>query len=55
MPALWAAGWSVTTAIGVDVETQYVAFGSAGAVTVMALSGLLLEWIRAGRRHFFAA
>jgi hypothetical protein len=48
VPALWAAGWSVSTAIGVDVERQYVVFGSAGAITVMATSGLLLEWIRAG-------
>jgi hypothetical protein len=55
MPALWAAGWSVTTAIGVDVERQYVVFGSAGAITVMAVSGLLWEWIRAGGRRPFAA
>jgi len=48
MPALWAAGWSVTTAIGVDVERQYVVFGSAGAITFMVISGLLMEWIRAG-------
>ena len=54
MPALWAAGWSVSTAIGVDVERQYVVFGSAGAITVMALSGLLLEWTRAAGRRPFA-
>ena len=50
-----AAGWSVTTAIGVDVERQYVVFGSAGAITVMAVLGLLWEWIRAGGRRPFAA
>ena len=50
MPALWALGWTVTTAIGVDVERQYVVFGSAGAITVMALSGLLLEGLRDRRR-----
>lgn len=55
VPAVWAAGWSVTTAIGVDVERQYVVFGSAGAITVMAISGVLLEWIRSGgRRHAVA-
>jgi hypothetical protein len=51
MPALWALGWTVTTSIGVDVERQYVVFGSAGAITVMGLSGLLFEWLQgAGRR-----
>ncbi len=43
LPALWAAGWTVTTLIGVDVESQYTIFGAAGAVTFSALSGLLLE------------
>jgi hypothetical protein len=42
MPVLWALGWTVTTSIGVDVERQYVVFGSAGAIIVMALSGLLV-------------
>jgi hypothetical protein len=32
----------VTTGIGVDVERQYTIFGSAGAVTFSALSGLVL-------------
>ncbi len=50
MPALWALGWTVTTAIGVDVERQYVVFGAAGAITVMALSGLLFEWLRNAHR-----
>ena len=39
-------GWTVTASIGVDVERQYVVFGSAGAITVMALSGLLFERLR---------
>lgn len=48
-PPLWALGWTVTTAIGVDVERQYTIFGSAGAVTFSALSGLvLLLLVRAG-------
>jgi hypothetical protein len=46
MPVLWALGWTVTASIGVDVERQYVVFGSAGAITVMALSGLLFERLR---------
>jgi hypothetical protein len=33
----------MTTVIGVDVEAQYTIFGSAGAVTFSALSGLLLQ------------
>lgn len=50
MPVLWALGWTVTSSIGVDVERQYVVFGSAGAITVMALSGLLFEWLCGGER-----
>jgi hypothetical protein len=44
----------LSSAIGVDVERQYVVFGAAGAITVMALSGLLLEWTRAAGRRPFA-
>ena len=47
MPALWALGWTVTTAAGVDVERQYAVFGALGAITFMALSGLLLDRLRA--------
>ena len=47
MPLLWALGWTVTTAIGIDVESQFVVFGAGGAVTFMALSGLLLDRLRA--------
>ncbi|HEX6712309.1 MAG TPA: hypothetical protein VF066_02950 [Thermoleophilaceae bacterium] len=45
-PPLWALGWTVTTAIGVDVERQYVVFGSVGAIAFMALSGLVFEYVR---------
>ncbi len=41
-PVLWALGWTVTAAIGIDVEQQYTIFGSSGAVTFSALSGLVL-------------
>jgi hypothetical protein len=43
MPALWALGWTISTLVGVDVETQYTVFGSSGAITVSALAGLLLH------------
>ena len=38
----WAAGWAVTTSIGVDVEHGYVVFGSSGAVVATLLLGLAL-------------
>jgi hypothetical protein len=39
---LWPLGWTVTTLVGVDVWAQYTIFGSTGALTVSALSGLVL-------------
>jgi hypothetical protein len=45
MPPLWALGWTVTTLGGIDVERQFAVFGAYGALTVMVLSGLLLEWL----------
>jgi hypothetical protein len=50
MPVLWALGWTVTTVLGIDVERQYAVFGAGGAITVMALSGLLLDRLRAAHR-----
>jgi hypothetical protein len=47
MPLLWALGWTVTTAIGVGVDSQYAVFGASGAITFMALSGVLLDRLRA--------
>ena len=41
LSALWALGWAVTTAIGVDVERQYTVFGSSGALVVTAATALL--------------
>lgn len=38
LAALWALGWTVTAAIGVDVEAQYTVFGSSGAIVVAVLS-----------------
>jgi hypothetical protein len=42
MPVLLAAGWSVTTLGGIDVDQQFTVFGAFGAITFMVLSGLLL-------------
>src|SRR3954463_6525432 len=45
VPALWALGWTATTLGGIAVEEQFTVFGAYGAVTVSALSGLLLLWL----------
>jgi len=45
MPALWAAGWSVTTSAGISVTDQFTIFGASGAVTVTALLGILLHHV----------
>ena len=47
MPLLWALGWTVTAAAGVDVDRQYAVFGAFGAITFMALSGVVLDRLRA--------
>jgi len=49
MPLLWALGWTVTAVAGVDVDRQYAVFGAFGAITFMALSGIVLDRLRAGR------
>jgi uncharacterized membrane protein len=47
MPLLWALGWTVTTAGGIDVDRQFAVSGAYGAITFMALSGVLLDRLRA--------
>jgi hypothetical protein len=47
IPPLWALGWTVTAAAGVGVDSQYAVFGAFGAITFMALSGVLLDRLRA--------
>jgi len=47
MPPLWALGWTVTAAAGVGVDRQYAVFGAFGAITFMALSGVVLDRLRA--------
>ena len=41
LAAIWALGWTITTAIGVDVESQYTVFGSSGALVVTLLTSVL--------------
>jgi hypothetical protein len=40
---VWALGWAATTLIGVNVDEQFTVVGLSGALTVSALSGLLLH------------
>ena len=47
MPVLWALGWTVTTVGGIHVENQFAVFGAYGAITFIALSGVLLDRLRA--------
>jgi uncharacterized membrane protein len=47
MPLLWVLGWTVSTFIGVSVDNQFAVFGASGAITFMALSGVLLDRLRA--------
>ena len=47
IPLLWALGWTVTTAGGINVDQQFAVFGAYGAITFMALSGMLLDRLRA--------
>lgn len=48
LSALWALGWAITTAIGVDVETQYTVFGSSGAIVVTAATAVLPALLATG-------
>jgi len=41
LAAIWAAGWATSTAIGVDVDQQFVIFGASGALVVTALTLVL--------------
>jgi hypothetical protein len=45
LPVLWSLGWAATTLGGISVENQFTIFGAYGAVTFMALSGLLLHYL----------
>jgi hypothetical protein len=44
--AAWALGWTVTTAIGVDPDDRWAAFGLSGSATATVLLGAVL-WVLA--------
>lgn len=41
LAALWAAGWAISTSIGIRVDEQFIVFGSSGAIVVTALTAVL--------------
>ena len=41
LAVIWAIGWWVTTAAGIDVEQQFTVFGAFGAIAVTALTAAL--------------
>jgi hypothetical protein len=41
LAGLWALGWTITSAAGIDVEAQYTVFGSSGALVVTAATSIL--------------
>jgi hypothetical protein len=41
LAGLWALGWTITSAAGIDVEAQYTVFGSSGAIVVTAATSVL--------------
>jgi hypothetical protein len=45
----WPIGWTVTWAVGVDVERGYAVFGSTGALVFAAITGLAMLLILCGR------
>ena len=47
MPAMYAVGWVVTEAAGIDVANQFTVFGASGSIVFGLLSGLLMM---AGKR-----
>ena len=41
LTVIWAVGWAVTYAFGIQVDEQFTVFGSSGAVVVTALTAAL--------------
>ena len=41
LAAIWAAGWAISTSIGVSVDNQFVIFGASGAIVVTVLTLVL--------------
>ena len=51
LAAIWAAGWAITTAAGIQVGERFSVFGSSGAIVVTALTAVLpIVLDRTGRR-----
>ena len=42
--ALWAIGWTATTAGGISVENQFVVFGAYGAIASTFLQSTIIGW-----------
>ena len=42
LAALWALGWTVTTAGGIDVDQQWVVFGAYGYLTLAFLQSTIV-------------
>jgi hypothetical protein len=40
--ALWALGWPITVAFGIDVEEQWVNFGASGCLTFAFLQSMII-------------
>ena len=40
--ALWALGWTVTTAAGIDVSQQWAVFGAFGCLTLAFLQSMII-------------
>ena len=49
LSAIWASGWAVTAAAGIQVEERFTVFGASGALVATALSTVLPILIH--RRH----
>lgn len=45
----WPVGWTVTRAIGVDVERGYYVFGASGALVFATITGLAMLLMLRGR------
>lgn len=41
LSGIWALGWTITTAAGIQVEDQFTVFGSAGAIVATLLTAFL--------------
>ncbi|QXC60663.1 hypothetical protein KSP35_20440 [Aquihabitans sp. G128] len=40
---LWALGWTITTAAGIDVDEQWVVFGSSGCLAITLIQSTFID------------